>query len=226
MPMTNRGKALRTFFITSILCSVSLAYAQTAPAAIDAAKSPVPIQVLVQSPVDTNTELQIICLFQSTPVNKLAGSLAEANEKLNGLLDRVRNPSLFRGELGETLLLVPPAKTIAARKLLIIGLGDSQTFSPDRMQLVGEIAYSEATRLGVARPFFAPTIIDGGVSKFSTGQVAEQVILGFLRAADTQRALTEANTSNSQVVAGLTFLAGQQHAADTLQGITKATRPR
>ena len=109
----------------------------------------------------------MICLFRSSPLNTLHGSLAEMNEKLKGLLDRVRKPDLFRGELGETLLLAPPAGSLGAGKLLIIGLGDSQTFSSKRMQMVGEILYAEAARLGVAHPFFAPTILDGGVSKFN-----------------------------------------------------------
>jgi hypothetical protein len=217
--MINSRKA---FLIASIVWSCAVAYAQTKPATIDIANGAVPIRVLVQSPVDTDTDLQVICLFRSSPENKLAGSLAEANEKLKGLLDRVRSPRLFRGELGETLLLVPPKNSIAARKLLIIGLGDSQTFSPQRMRLVGEILYTEAGRLGVAHPFFAPTILDGGVSKFTTGQVAEQLIVGFVRAAQTQDALEEANASGGRNVTALTYLAGQQHANDTLDGIRKA----
>src|ERR1700733_4628013 len=34
----------------------------------------------------------------------------------------------------------------------------------------GEILYTEASRLGVVHPFFAPTILDGRVGKFATGQ--------------------------------------------------------
>jgi hypothetical protein len=216
--MTNLRKAL---LLASIVWSCPVAYAQIKPAGIDVADGPVPIRILVQSPVDTDTDLQVICLFRSSPENKLAGSLAEANEKLKGLLDRVRSPMLFRGELGETLLLVPPGNSIAARKLLIIGLGDSQTFSPQRMRLVGEILYTEASRLGVAHPFFVPTILDGGVSKFSTGEVAEQLISGFVRAAQTEDALEEANVSASRNVTALTYLAGQRHANETLEGIRK-----
>ena len=81
---------------------------------------------------------------------------------MKGVLDRVRQPELFRGELGEALLIALPDHAIGARKLLIIRLGDSETFSPKRMQLVGEILFVEASRLGVARPFFAPTIPQGG----------------------------------------------------------------
>jgi len=33
----------------------------------------------------------------------------------------------------------------------------------------------ESSRLGVAHPYFAPTILDGGVTKFTTGEIAKQV---------------------------------------------------
>ncbi len=205
--------------ITLLAAFCSIAYAQSTFSAIDIPGSPIPIQVLKQSPADTVTDLQVICLFRSSPENTLHGALIETNQKLNGLLDRIRKPELFRGDLGETLLLVPPQGTLGAHKLLIVGLGDSQTFSPERMQLVGEIVFSEASRLGVAHPFFAPTIIDGGVTQFATGQIAGQVIGGFLRAAAIEKLL---NNPNVPSVTALTFLAGPKFAANTLDGIGKA----
>jgi hypothetical protein len=194
------------------------------PSAIDIAGAPIPIRILAQSPADTTTDLQVICLFLSSPVNVKAsrGSLVETNEKLNGLLERIRTQELFRGEFGETLLITPPKDRLGARKLLIIGLGDPQSFSPARMQLVGEIVYAEASRMGVAHPFFAPTILDGGVGKFATGDIAEQVIGGFLRAAATEKVLRDANASGGQTVAGLTFLAGAKNVSSTREGIEKA----
>jgi len=220
--MTSLNKALATTTLLIAFAAWPAAHAQTPPAVIDIANAPIPIQILVQSPAETKTDLQMICLFRSSPVNTLHGSLTEMNEKLKGLLDRVRKPDLFRGELGETLLLAVPAGSLGAKKLLIIGLGDSQTFSPQRMQLAGEILYTEASRLGVAHPFFAPTILDGGVSKFTTGEVAEQVIAGFLRALATDKTLREANASASQPVTALTYLAGAKNAANTRDGIEKA----
>lgn len=192
------------------------------PPVVDIPNAPVRMQILEQSPADTKTDLQVICLFRSSPLNTLHGSLIETNEKLKGLLDRVRKPELFRGELGETLLLAPPQDSFGAKRLLLIGLGDSQTFSPQRMQLVGEILYSEANRLGVANPFFAPTILDGGVSKFTTGQVAEQVIIGFLRALATDKTLRDANASAGQGVTAVTYLAGSKNVSNTREGIEKA----
>jgi len=110
---------------------------------------------------------------------------------------------------------------LGAKKLLIVGLGDSGDFSPQRMQLVGEILYAEASRLGIAMPYFAPTILDGGV-KFTTGEVAEQVIAGVLRAADIERALREHKATGDSVVKGLTYLAGAKNVDRTRVGIEKA----
>jgi hypothetical protein len=195
--------------------------AQAKPAEIRIQGAPIPTRVLTQSPVDTATELQIICLFESTPENVLHGALQETNEKLQGLLDQIRQPTLFRGELGETLLIKPIPGSLHARRLLIIGLGDSQTFAPQRMELVGSIAYREANRLGIAHPYFAPTILDGGVSKYSTGEASEQFILGFLRAARTEQILKSKAGSTNQFPQDLTYLAGPTHATDTQQGIEK-----
>ena len=181
---------------------------------------PIPMRILVQSPADTETDLQIICLFRSDDSNTLHGSLIETNEKLKGLLDKIRKPSLFRGELGETLML-QPVRSLTAKRVLIIGLGDSQTFTPERMELVGAIAYREASRLGVAHPFFAPTILDGGVTRFTTGQVSEQVIGGFFRAANTEKLLNSEGKGPQPVIQDLTYLAGPQYSSSTQEGIEK-----
>jgi hypothetical protein len=217
--MTNL-KPIPTSALLIALFGWPAAYSQ--PVSIDIKGAPTQIQVLAQSPAETTTNLQVICLFRSSPVNTLHGSLTEMNEKLKGLLDHIRKPELFRGELGETLLLAPPKDSLAAKKLLIIGLGDSQSFSPQRMQLVGEILYAEASRIGVADLFFAPTILDGGVTKFTTGEIAEQVISGFLRAAATDKILKDANASGSQGVTALTYLAGAKNVSSTREGIEKA----
>jgi hypothetical protein len=218
--MTTSWKTLLTLAFAIAPIAGPMAFAQ--PASIDIQGTPIPIRILAQSPADTTTDLQAICLFRSSPVNTLHGSLTEMNEKLQGLLDRLRKPELFRGELGETLLVAPPKGSLGAKKLLIVGLGDSETFSPERMQLVGEILYLEATRLGVTDPFFAPTILDGGVAKFATGEVAEQVVGGFLRAAATDKVLRDANASDGPGVTALTFLAGAKNVSSTREGIEKA----
>ena len=215
---------MRLHFAVALLAlaTFTIGFAQTQPTRIDIPDGPIPVRILEQGPADTDAELQIICLFSSDPANTLHGSLIEMNEKLKGLLDRIRQPGLFRGDLGETILISPAPGTIPAKKLLIIGLGDSQTFSPKRMELIGSIAYREASRLGAAHPFFAPTILDGGVTKFTTGETAERVIHGFLRAAATEKALKEAGDSAGVGIEDLTYLAGPKYASSTKDGILKS----
>lgn len=196
------------------------------PPAVSIAQQPATpnlrVIVLAQSPAETTTDLQIICLFQSTPANTLHGSLTETNEKLHGLLDQIRKPGLFNGDLGETILLAPPTGTLTAKKLLIIGLGDSATFTPDRMRFVGKIAFREANRLGIAHPFFAPTILDGGVTGFSTDLVAEQVVHGFRDALATETLLKFSQDVGPSSVQDFTFLAGVKNVAMTQKGIDRA----
>jgi hypothetical protein len=119
-------KSILTAVLLSALLMLPAADAQ--PASIDIPGARIPIQILAQSPAETTTELQVICLFRSSPVNTLHGSLTETNEKLGGLLERIRKPDLFRGELGETLLITSPKGGLRAKRLLIIGLGDPQSF--------------------------------------------------------------------------------------------------
>ena len=205
----------------SILFAVLAAHSQSQPTRLEVPNAPIPTYVLVQSPADTQTALQVICLFQSDPANALHGSLLEINQKLAGLLDQIRKPTSFAGSLGETLLITPAGK-MSAKQLLIIGLGDSKSYTPQRMELVGAIVYREANRLGIEHPFFAPTVLDGGVSGFSTGDTAAWFIRGFLRAAATEKQLASAGDSAGVTIRALTFLAGTAHATDTRDGLAKA----
>ena len=222
---------LRLFALISISTSLCgpAARAQTTGAAnlskvgmLQGRSSSITTQVLLQSPSGTDTELQIICLFESTPENTLHGSLAEVNEKLQGVLDQIRNPALFRGELGETLLIAPSTGSLPAKNLLIVGLGDSQTFTPQRMELVGSIAYRESSLLGVVHPYFAPTVLEGGVARYTPGEISEKFMTGFLRAARTEKILQAVGASRGKLVQDLTYLAGPAHATDTKQGIQRA----
>lgn len=224
-PSVNRIGKLVSIALLAILMLNALAQS-TPPVSkgseLKIANASLPMRVLVESPAETAADLQIICLFRSDPENTLHGALIETNEKLKGLLDRIRKPTLFRGELGETMLLRPPAGSLDAKRLLIIGLGDSEGFTPERMELVGAIAYREANRAEAAHPFFAPTVIDGGVTKYSTAEVAEQFIRGFLRGVRAHKVVMEAGAAREQTVQDLTYLAGPTHAEVTKQGIEQA----
>jgi hypothetical protein len=178
-----------------------------------------PVDVLVQGPTEAPGDLQVICLFASVPENKLLASLATMDQQLGGLLTTVRTSALFRGDLGETILLTPKPSVIAAKRLLIVGLGDRTTFTATREELVGEIVYAESERLGVVAPTFAPTVIDGGFTGTDTGTIGAEFITGFLRGRAVTAAVHDANAGPAPVVARLAFLAGAAHAVDTQKGM-------
>src|SRR5262249_34509619 len=73
--------------------------------------------------------------------------------------------------------------------LLLIGLGDEATLSPEKLERVGKVALREAARLGVGKGAFAPMIRDQGNSKLGTGDVAGAVTRGVLLAYDTEKRL-------------------------------------
>lgn len=215
-------KRIRIATMLLLVCyGPMLAAGQSASTQLEVANAPIPTHILVQSPAETRTALQVICLFQSGPANTLHGSLTKINETLGGLLDHIRNPASFAGILGETLLITPPPGKMSAKQLLIVGLGDSRSYTPQRMELVGSIVYREASRLGVEHPFFAPTVLDGGVTGFSTGDTAGWFIHGFLRARATEKQLANAGASSGAAIQEITFLAGATHANDTRDGIAK-----
>jgi hypothetical protein len=189
------------------------------------------IDVLAQSPADTVTDLQVICLFHPTPGVALQGALAELDTKTHGLLSDLRptqpgQPIRFHADLGETLLLTPPPGTLRATHLLLIGLGDPATFTPEtmpaRMTFVGAILLRSSVALHAAHPYFAPTIKDGGVDGFSTGDIATPVVTGFLTALATERHLETLHADFGPTPTQLTYLAGKQFKATTEAGVAKA----
>lgn len=229
MAMTLSRKTKHCPWFVLLLAAVSV-QAQTNPATTPIAESQAltvpnasfPVDVLVESPAVTRTDLQAICLFQSDPSHTLHGSLMEIDQKLGGLLSQVHKSSMFSGALGETLLIAPKPGTIPARRLLLIGLGDLESFTPEREQQVGFIFFEEAERLGISHPYFAPTVLDGGKTGTDTGDVAQQFLSGFLRAKASQDLLKNAGAAAGVGPRSLTFLAGPSHAANTRDGLARA----
>jgi hypothetical protein len=213
------------------LLSGSLALRAQAPAAaaptegqvLPVASAGFPVEIMVESPDKTKAELQVICLFRTDTAVPLFGSLIVLDNKLGGALTKLRAGGLFRGELGETILLVPKPGTISASRLLIVGLGDLAGFVPAREQRVGWTVFQESARLGVAHPYFAPTVLDGGKKGMDTGQVSENFWLGFLRAKAAEDALRAVGASAGPGPSSLTFLAGGPYATTAQAGLARAS---
>jgi hypothetical protein len=170
------------------------------------------ISVEMIGPVTQSTDLQIICVLKHDRAgDKYIEAMDDLNQKLHRILSNLRERGEFAGELGETLLLTPPANSITPKQLLLIGIGDESALSLDRLMLVGGIAARESTRLRAANVSFAPTLRDQGSSRIEVGEGDAAFVRGWILAYDTEVKLQEQDLSPANSVGSLTIEAGAKY---------------
>ncbi|AYL99381.1 M17 family peptidase N-terminal domain-containing protein [Mucilaginibacter celer] len=174
------------------------------------------IEAKVQSPSAELTPLQIVCVFEyvegdiytsppALPAN--LNGMVHVDQQMKGLITELRKTGKFKGHALETLLISPPKGTIPAEKLLIIGLGDRNHFTPDLMTDVGRVGMGEALRLGVRSYAHASDLKDGGLDS-PTGLIVENVLKGAIDAYRTAQFLKAGNYSTFPPLEKMTILAG------------------
>ncbi len=170
---------------------------------------------LVQGPSSADAQLQVACVFEYTDNDihsaqalpaKLNG-LVHLDEALKGELTNIRKTGQFLGHSLETILITPPAGSMPAKKLLLIGLGDRNQFTPDLMISVGEVAAREAMRLGVTNFAFASDLKDAGIDS-PTALVAGNVVRGIVHANRAENYLKEHKLSTTKKLEKVYLLAG------------------
>src|SRR5215211_7892960 len=93
------------------------------------------ITVRMQGPYDADVPLQIVCYFKHRAEgDKTSGAPVELDKRLGGAIAALRNRGEFVGDELETLLLTPPEGTIKPKLLLLVGLGDEESLSLDRIE--------------------------------------------------------------------------------------------
>jgi hypothetical protein len=187
------------------------------------------IEAVVQSPSAQKTPLQIVCLFEyvegdifnSPPaLPKELNGMIHVDEALHGLITDLRKTNKFEGKFLETLLIVPPANSISAKKLLLIGLGNRNDFKPEMMRMVGLTGMREALRLEVENYSHASDLKDAGISS-PTADVAGYVIQGAIEAYQTQMYLKKQNATEALSVTKISLLTGPAYFEDSKEGIKK-----
>lgn len=207
--------------------------AQTLPAvgtaSIAGKAQGIDVEVKVQSPSAQVTPLQIACVFEYTEGDitnppalpaQLNGML-HLDEALHGIITELRKNGKFSGHAFETLLITPPPGTIPAKQLLLIGLGNRNTFNATLMYTVGEIGMREALRLGVSSYSHASDLKDAGIDS-PTAEVAENVVKGAIDAYKTQLLLKDKKMSAFKPIAKLTLLSGPAFYGPSSEAIKKA----
>jgi hypothetical protein len=163
---------------------------QTVKEVLLQAPNNVKIRLRMEGPYDADVPLQSVCYFKHKDSgDKLLGAALELDKRLNGAISSLRNRKEFVGEELETFLLQSPKNGLKPKMLLLVGLGDEDSLSLERMERIGRVALRETARLGATRAGFAPLLRDQGDSKLDTGEVERAVTRGLLLAYDTDKRL-------------------------------------
>jgi len=180
------------------------------------------IKVRMEGPYDADTPLQIVCYFKHKKSgDKTLGAAVELDKRLGGIIASLRNRGEFTGDELEMLLLAPPKDTIKPKLLLLVGLGEEDSLSLERLERVGKIALREAVKLGVKRAAFAPLLRDQGNTKLGTGDVEQAVTRGLLLAYDTEKRLQKEGLAKAFTLEEWVVEAGPDYFDDTVTGVKK-----
>lgn len=133
--------------------------------------------------------------------------LVHLDDALKGEFTKIRQSGQFQGHSLETILITPPTGSLSAKKLLLIGLGDRNKFTPELMASVGEVAAREAMRLGVRNFAFASDLKDAGIDS-PTALIAGNVVKGIVLANRSEIYLREHKLSNTKKLEKVYLLAG------------------
>jgi hypothetical protein len=138
----------------------------------------------------------------------MAGGLLALDQALGGALSRLRASSAFRAQPMETLLVTMPPPGVAARTVLVIGMGDPAALDGDVLRRACRVAMREAIRHGAVSMAFAPSVLDAGHTDNAALDMQEVMLDGMLGALRAEHMLAEAGLADAPALRHCTFDVG------------------
>lgn len=183
------------------------------------------IRVRMQGPYDMETPLQVVCFFKhKAGGDTLLGAAEELDKELSGAITSLRDRGEFVGEELETLLITPPPGTITPKLLLLVGLGEEESLSLDRMERIGRAAVREAVRLKVTKVAFAPLARDQGSTRLAAGDAAVSIVRAVVLAYDTELRLQRDGLAAKHALTEWVQEAGPKYFDETVAGTERAVK--
>lgn len=139
--------------------------------------------------VAADVDLSFACMFTHELDGEPRGGLLHLNQVLSGLLVRLRDEGVFLANPMETLLIRQPPAAIAARAVMVIGMGEPSGWTTAVTASAAATAVRAATQLGVASAAFAPSLLDAGLAPKETTGTASAMMRAVTRAIDAQVSL-------------------------------------
>ncbi|WP_157786198.1 M17 family peptidase N-terminal domain-containing protein [Dyella japonica] len=139
--------------------------------------------------VAAEVDLSFACMFTRERDGGPRGGLAHLDHALSGMLLRARDEGVFQGTSMETLLISQPPASIAARAVMVIGMGEPSAWLPAVTAGAVATAVRAAMQLGVASAAFAPSLLDAGLAPGETAGAGPEMMKAVTRAIDAQASM-------------------------------------
>ncbi len=131
------------------------------------------IELAIGDIVRTRADMAVVNLFEG--VKTPGGATGAVDKAIGGAIAAAIRDGDFRGKWGETLLL-RPAGGIAARRVLVVGLGPREKLTPERVRQAALPAVRTATKLKLSS---VATVLHGaGAGGLDPGEAARFAALG------------------------------------------------
>jgi len=131
------------------------------------------IKVVAGGIQTTADELIVVNLFEGVP--QPGGATGAVDQALGGAIKAAIASGDFRGKKGETLVLYPGSAMPAAR-VLVVGLGPQDEFTPDTVRWAAAVAAQKARDLGV--PSFSSIVHGAGAGGLALETAAQALVEG------------------------------------------------
>lgn len=168
----------------------------------------VEFDVVAWGPAHADVDLSVACMFEHELGAGMTGGLLALDEALGGQLVRLRAAGAFRAQPMETLLVTTPPPAVAARAVLVVGMGDPATLDGDMLRRACRVALREAVRFGAVSMAFAPSVLDAGHTDNAALAMQDVMLDGVLGALRAERMLAEAGLAHAPALLHCTFDVG------------------
>nr|WP_174506709.1 M17 family peptidase N-terminal domain-containing protein [Acinetobacter sp. Marseille-Q1620] len=174
------------------------------------------IEIITWDSVSAEVELSCACLFHhEVGRDYFIGGLADLDHALGGQLRQIREDGYFNADLYQTLLLDQPQTTLKAPNALLIGMGNPEDLSVEKIGNAVSIAFKTANQLGLESVAFAPGILDTGITPLP---MLNQTMLQALKTAwETHHYLHQKGLVKQATVKHWVFDAGEHNFEDKAQ---------
>lgn len=140
-----------------------------------------------------------------------AGGLAHLDAALAGHLLELRESGAFRARVGEALLIDQPPATVAARALLVIGLGTPEGWTTAGLSAAVYQAVTTAFAQGARSAALAPGMLDSGLGPPQTEGAQAHMVAGLVAALDARARLQAMGLARAPALTRWVFDAGAEH---------------